>query len=55
MDVTNGGVYNRFSADYAVNDQLHAIIGYDLFHGDKGMFAVYRHNSEYWVKLKYSF
>ncbi|MBQ2090613.1 MAG: hypothetical protein II466_03295 [Bacteroidales bacterium] len=35
--------------------QLHAIIGYDLFHGDKGMFAVYRHNSEYWVKLKYSF
>ena len=41
--------------DYAVNDQLHAIIGYDLFHGDKGMFAVYRHNSEYWVKLKYSF
>ncbi len=55
VDVTNGGVYNRFSADYAVNDQLHAIIGYDFFHGDKGMFAVYRHNSEYWVKLKYSF
>lgn len=55
VDVTNGGVYNRFSADYAVNDQLHAIIGYDLFHGDKGMFAIYRQNSEYWVKLKYSF
>ena len=35
--------------------QHHAIIGYDFFHGDKGMFAVYRHNSEYWVKLKYSF
>lgn len=39
----------------AVDDQLHAILGYDLFHADSGMFAVYKNNSEFWVKLKYSF
>lgn len=55
IDVTNGGIYNRLSADYAINDQLHALMGYDWFHGDKGSFAIYKHNSEVWVKLKYSF
>ena len=55
IDVTNGGIYNRFSADYALNDQLHAIVGYDYFHADSGMFNVYRHNSELWLKAKYSF
>ncbi|MCR4815998.1 MAG: hypothetical protein K5842_02290 [Bacteroidales bacterium] len=55
IDVTNGGVYNRLSADYAINDQLHVILGYDWFHGDKGSFAIYNHNSEVWAKLKYSF
>lgn len=55
IDVTNGGIYNRLSADYALNDQLHALVGYDYFHGDEGSFAIYRHNSEVWVKLKYSF
>ena len=47
VDVTNGGIYNRLSADYALNDQLHAILG--------GSFAVYDKNSEVFVKLKYSF
>jgi len=55
IDVTNGGVFNRLSADYALNDQLHAILGYDFFHADSSMFAVYKKNSELWVKLKYSF
>lgn len=55
IDVTNGGVFNRLSADYALNDQLHAILGYDYFHADKGMFNVYDKNSELWMKLKYSF
>lgn len=55
VDVTNGGVYNRLSADYAINDQLHAIIGYDYFHADRGMFTVYKKNSELFFKLKYSF
>ena len=55
IDVTNGGFYNRLSADYSLNDQLHVDIGYDHFHGDEGTFAIYKHNSEVWVKLKYSF
>ena len=55
IDVTNGGIYNRLSADYAMNDQLHAIVGYDLFQADRGMFTVYDKNSEVFLKLKYSF
>ena len=55
MDLTDGGIYNRFSADYALNDQMHLMLGYDLFHADKGMFQMYAHNSEYWLKLKYNF
>ena len=55
IDVTNGGVFNRLSADYALNDQLHAILGYDYFYADSGMFTVYKKNSELFVKLKYSF
>ena len=55
FDVTNGGVFNRLSADYALNDQLHAILGYDYFSADSGLFAVYKKNSELFVKLKYSF
>ena len=55
IDVTNVGVFNRLSADYALNDQMHAILGYDYFHGDSGPFVVYKKNSELFVKLKYSF
>jgi hypothetical protein len=55
IDVTNGGIYDRLSADYALNDQLHAILGYDFFHADRGTFTVYDNNSELFLKLKYSF
>jgi len=55
VDVTNGGIFNRLSADYALNDQLHVMGGYDFFYADRGTFAVYKHNSEMWMKLKYSF
>ncbi|MBO1363758.1 hypothetical protein JHU38_08255 [Prevotella sp. A2931] len=55
IDVTNGGVFNRFSAAYALNDQIELTAGYDFFHADKGKFAAYGKNSEAWVKLKYSF
>ena len=27
----------------------------NIFHADSGLFAVYKKNSELWVKLKYSF
>lgn len=55
VDVTDGGIFNRLSADYALNDQLHAILGYDYFHADRGMFTIYDKNSEIWLKFKYSF
>ena len=55
IDVTHGGIYNRLSADYALNDQLHATLGYDFIHADRGMFTVYDRNSEVFLKLKYSF
>ena len=42
-------------ADYALNDQLHATLGYDFFHADRGSFTVYDNNSEVFLKLKYSF
>lgn len=54
-DVTNNGFYNRTSADYAITDQIHIMGGYDWFHGDKGPFAMYKNNSEYFMKFKYSF
>ena len=55
VDVTNGGIYNRLAADYAITDQIHAFIGYDFIHADAGIFAMYSKNSEIWLKLKYSF
>jgi hypothetical protein len=55
IDVTNGGIFNRLSADYALNDQLHATLGCDYFHANRGMFMVYDRNSEVFMKLKYSF
>lgn len=55
IDVTNGGIFNRLSASYALNDQIELTAGYDYFHADKGKFAMYAKNSEAWVKMKYSF
>lgn len=55
IDITNEGFFNRFSADYSLTDQIHMLMGYDHFEGDKGMFGVYNKNSEIWVKVKFSF
>ncbi len=54
-DLNNGGFFNRFSADYSLSDQIHLLIGYDHFEGDKGMFGIFKNNSEIWIKAKYSF
>lgn len=35
--------------------QVHVMLGYDYFHATRGLFSVYRKNSETWFKLKYSF
>ena len=53
--VHDGGVFNRLSADWAASDQIHALLGYDFFYAEKGMFARYAHNDEVWIKLKYNF
>ena len=55
IDVTDGGIFNRCSASYSLNDQIELTAGYDYFHADKGKFAMYNKNSETWVKVKYSF
>ena len=55
IDVTDGGIYDRTSFDYAVNDMLHVMIGFDYFNADKGMFKMYDNNSEIWAKVKMSF
>ncbi len=55
LDLNNGGCFNRFSSDYALNDQIHLLIGYDHFGGNKGQFQAYKNNSEIWFKAKYSF
>ncbi len=54
-DVNNNAFFSRFSSDYSLSDQIHLCVGYDWFHGDKGMFGMYKDNSEMWIKAKYSF
>lgn len=55
FDVSNKGWFSRFAVDYALSDQIHLTAGFDWFGGDKGIFAIYKDNSEVWVKAKYSF
>ena len=54
-DINNNSSFSRFSIDYSLSDQLHFIAGYDCFIGDKGKFGLYKDNSEYWLKAKYTF
>ena len=55
FDPNHTGWFSRFAADYALSDQLRLSAGYDWFGGNGGMFGLYKHNSEVWVKAKYSF
>lgn len=54
-DLENSSFFNRLSLDYSLSDPIHFFLGYDHFKGDKGMFGIYKNNSEIWAKLKYSF
>ncbi|TKG97002.1 hypothetical protein EYV94_00825 [Puteibacter caeruleilacunae] len=54
-DLNNHGLFNRNYADYSISDQIHLIAGYDWFEASEGMFATYKHNSEYWIKAKFCF
>lgn len=55
FDVNHKGWFSRFAADYSLNDHIHLLLGYDWFGGDKGVFGIYKNNSEVWLKCKYSF
>lgn len=55
FDLTNSGFFVRTGADYSLTDQIHLLVGYDWFHGSKGMFGMYGGNSEVWVKGRFSF
>lgn len=56
IDCTNDGAFFfRFNSDYQLTDDIAITLGYDWFRADNGMFALYKENSEYWAKVKYSF
>ena len=55
FDLNHKGWCSRFTADYALNDHIHLLAGYDWFGGSEGMFGPYKHNSEVWAKAKYYF
>lgn len=48
-------IYNRLSADYALNDNLHLLSGVDIFNGKKGIYSRYKNKSQIWIKTKYNF
>lgn len=54
-DINNKGWFSRFFADYALNDNIHLLAGFDWFGGKSGIFGTYKDNSEVWIKAKYSF
>ncbi len=56
-DVTGQGWFSRFSADYALTDEIHLMLGFDLLGAESSssLFYPYRRNSELWLKAKYSF
>ncbi len=55
FDINHKGWFSRFTVDYALNDQIRLLAGYDWFGGNEGTFSVYKNNSEIWIKAKYSF
>lgn len=55
LDLNHKSWFSRFTSSYALNDYIQLLAGYDWFGGNEGMFGVYKHNSEIWVKAKYSF
>lgn len=54
-DLNENEFYTRSTADYALTDALHLLMGADIFCGDDGDFGMYEDNSQIWVKGKYSF
>ncbi len=55
LDLNHRSWFSRFTSSYALNDYIQLSVGYDWFGGNEGMFGLYKHNSEVWIKAKYSF
>ena len=53
--LNNKDGFVRTNMDYALTNELHVLLGTDLFFGDKGMMGQYSVNDEVWLKAKYSF
>ena len=56
-DVTGQGWFSRFSADYALTDEILLRLGFDLLGAESSssLFYPYRRNSVLWLNAKYSF
>jgi hypothetical protein len=46
VGVANGGVFNRCSMCYLLNDYMEFSAGCDYFHADSGTFVMYDNNSQ---------
>lgn len=56
IDMVGQGWFSRFTADYALSDQIHIMGGYDWLGSRKGgLFDAYKKNSEFWLRVRYSF
>ncbi len=47
--------YVRVKSDLSLSDDLHLIVGSDIFSGDGELFGLYKKNSQFWIKLRYMF
>ena len=54
-DLSNESGFVRFSSDYAFTDDLHVLLGTDIFHGNRGVMGQFDKNDGIWLKVKYSF
>lgn len=51
----DGEFFNRLQAKYELAEGVELSLGWDMFHGDDGLYGVYKDNSQVWGKIRYSF
>ena len=55
IDLKEKEFFDRTAIDVTLFESIHLFAGFDIFHGEKGVFGQYNKNSEIWIKAKYSF
>lgn len=55
VGITDRGLFNHFRLDYALTDELHVVSGVDILSGKKGIFGLFRGNSQVFLGFKYIF